>query len=75
MATMGEKLEARGRLEGEARGRLEGLRRALLHQLTLKFGKVEDGVLTLIEQADEARLLVFSERVLSAHSAADVLRG
>jgi predicted transposase/invertase (TIGR01784 family) len=83
MATMGEKLEARGRAEGEARGRAEGeargraegLRRVLVHQLTLKFGKVDDAARTAIDQADETKLLVFSERVLSASSVSAVLEG
>jgi hypothetical protein len=81
MTTMGEKLEARGRAEGEARGRaegeargrLEGLRRVLLHQLTLKFGVVDDGARRVIDEADEAKLLRLSERVLSADSVSAVL--
>lgn len=75
MATMGEKLEARGRAEGEARGRLEGLRRVLLHQLTLKFGGVDEGAHAVIDEADETKLLRFSERVLSADSVSAVLNG
>jgi predicted transposase/invertase (TIGR01784 family) len=70
MTTMGERLEAKG----EARGRAEGLRRMLLHQLTLKFGKLDDDTRARIDRALENELLAYSERVLTADSLAAVLR-
>ena len=65
--------EARGRAEGEARGRAEGLRRVLLHQLVSKFGAVPDALRMRMDAASEEKLLLWSERILSADSQAAAL--
>lgn len=83
MATIGERLiaqgrvegEARGRVEGEARGRVEGVRRILSHQLERKFGALPEGARSRLESASEQELLAWSERLLVADSLAAALDG
>jgi uncharacterized membrane protein YidH (DUF202 family) len=50
-----------------------GEARVLERLLRLKFGELPDAVQARLAQADEATLLAWSERVLSATSLAEVL--
>jgi hypothetical protein len=76
MSTLKEMWEAQQRervfAEGKREGEREGERRALVKQLTLRFGELGEEDLRRIEQADDATLDAFLERVLSADSLAAV---
>jgi hypothetical protein len=58
----------RFREEGRQEGMYLGEARMLLRQLQVRFGDVPDAVRQRIEAADEATLLAWSERVLSARA-------
>lgn len=70
MRSIAQKLLDDGRAEGRVEGRVEGLRVALRLQLRLKLGTSAD--LGPIDEADEATLVRWAERVLIARSAEDV---
>jgi hypothetical protein len=65
MTRFAERFREEGRQQGEAC--------VLERQLRLKFGELPDAVQARLAQADEATLLAWSERVLSATSLEDVL--
>jgi hypothetical protein len=77
MSTLKEMWEAQQRervfAEGKREGEREGERKTLLKLLTRKFGELSDGDLRRIDQADDAALDAFLERVLTADSIAAVL--
>lgn len=73
MMTLAEQFEARGRAEGIARGKAEGERNVLLRLLAIKLGEVPETARQRIDAADEAELIRWAERVLSAGSVEDVL--
>jgi hypothetical protein len=81
MSTLKEMWEAQQREQWEAQqrervfaeGEREGERRALVKQLTLKFGDLGGPDLERIEQAGAAVLDAYLERVLTADSLAAVL--
>lgn len=62
------------RREGEERGLLLGQRRTLLRQLRTRFGQVSSEVEQRILAADEATLDVWTDRVLTASSAHEVVK-
>lgn len=55
-------------------GRQEGEARVLLRQLRLKFGPLDSETEERVRSADADRLLVWSERILTAESLQDVFR-
>lgn len=57
----------------EERGAREGQRRILLRQLRTRFGEVPRTIVLRIEAADSAELDRWAERVLSAHTAEEVV--
>jgi hypothetical protein len=65
--------EAKGEARGEARGELKGERKVLLRLLAQKFGEVPDAERRRVEEADEAQLISWAEKVLSAETLSDVL--
>jgi hypothetical protein len=69
MMTFAEQFEA----WGEARGELKGERKVLLRLLSQKFGEVPDAARRRVEEADEAQLISWTEKVLSAETLSDVL--
>ncbi len=79
--TAAEQLIQKGRDESRVaaeqliqKGRAEGARSVLLKLLTLKFGAISDEMEARIASADVAQVERWSERVLTATSAADVLK-
>ena len=60
------------RREGREEGRAEGQVAVLARQLTLKFGELPEPVKQCLEQADEAELNLWAERVLFAGSLEDI---
>jgi predicted transposase YdaD len=67
--TLAEKLIKQGRQEG----RQEGYRTLVRRQIELKFGTLGPDALTQLDAADEATLIRYSERVLTAMSVEGVL--
>lgn len=65
MSNFAERFRQEGYQKGEAR--------ALLHMLQLKFGPLPEATRQRIEQAEEATLLSWFERVLTADRLEDVL--
>ncbi len=66
--TWSEKLEAKGKAEGEAKGR-EGVREILLFLLAERFGPLPDGARRQVEEISSLqRLTQLAKRVLTAHS-------
>ncbi|WP_437682514.1 Rpn family recombination-promoting nuclease/putative transposase [Sorangium sp. So ce131] len=65
--------ERRGRTQGLARGRAEGRAQTLLELLTARFGDVPAEVSARILAADEAALVSWTARVLTAPTPEDVL--
>jgi len=63
-----ELAEQQGEARGKAEGKAEALRDVLAKLLTLKFGKVSKEVGNRIQSANEAEVLRWTERVLSAPS-------
>jgi flagellar biosynthesis/type III secretory pathway protein FliH len=65
-----------GRSEGLREGRNEGLvegeRKVVLRQLRARFGELPATVVARVEQAGEAELGLWAERVLAAQALADV---
>ncbi len=61
-----------GRQEGLQEGRQEGHVATLARLLQLKFGPLSDSTQQRLEQADEARLDLWTERILSAQSLQEV---
>ena len=68
-----EQGRAQGRTQGREQGARLGEARMLARQLELRFGPVSAEVRQRLEQADEATLMRWSERVLSARRLEDVL--
>lgn len=62
--------EAKGRQEG----RQEGEAGILLRLMRLKFGELDVGVVDKIQSADIKQLAVWSERILSAKTAEEMLQ-
>jgi hypothetical protein len=73
MSTLKEMWEAQQRERVFAEGKREGERETLLKLLTRKFGELSEGDLRRVDQADDAALEAFLERVLTADSIAAVL--
>ena len=63
-----------GRQEGEQKGRREAAQQILQHFLVGKFGTLSPQILLKINQADEARLFQWTERILSSDSLEDVFK-
>ena len=76
MATLAEKWLEQGRQEGLTKGQIEGIqageRRVLLRQLELRFGSLPEEYRERIATADPDTLLIWSERVLSAHQLEEI---
>ena len=66
---------AEGRAEGRTEGRTEGLRVMLRRLLTLRFGGLSAELEAELEAADEARLMLWTERVVDADSLDEVFSG
>ena len=66
--------ELRGEQRGEQRGKQRGEALVLLRQMRLKFGDVPEDIQHRIEQTDADTLLTWSERILTAERAEDVIR-
>lgn len=60
--------------EGLAEGRTEGRAELLSRQLTLKFGELSAEIQQRLQQAGEAELDIWAERVLFAESIDEVFR-
>ena len=77
--TAGEELMRRGERRGERRGVALGeqraLRRTLRKLLTVRFGPLPQWVSTKLDGADTAALDAWTERVLTAPSLEEVLKG
>ncbi|WP_437580930.1 Rpn family recombination-promoting nuclease/putative transposase [Sorangium sp. So ce887] len=65
--------ERRGRAQGERRGRAQGRAQTLLELLTARFGAVPAEVSARILAANEAALVAWTTRVLTAPTPEDVL--
>lgn len=63
------------REEGRQEGRQEGEARLVLRQLRLKFGPLDPESEERVRTADADRLLLWSERILTAKNLQDVLQG
>ncbi|MCF7985043.1 MAG: DUF4351 domain-containing protein [Thiohalocapsa sp.] len=78
MSRFAERFREEGMQQGMQQGvqqvLLQGEARVLARLLRLKFGTLPDDLEARIAAADEATLLLWSERVLSATSLADVVR-
>ena len=73
MSSFAERHLEKGRQEGMQQGMQQGEARVLLRQMERKFGTVSVEIRQRINQADEARLLEWSERILTANSPEEVL--
>ena len=77
MSSFAERHLEKGRQEGMRQGMQQGMQqgeaRVLLRQMERKFGTVSVEIRQRINQADEARLLEWSERILTANSLEEVL--
>jgi hypothetical protein len=73
MSRFAERFREEGMQQGIRQGMQQGEARVLERLLRLKFGELPDAVRARLAQADEATLLAWSERVLSATSLAEVL--
>src|SRR5690554_8216824 len=77
MSSFAERHLEKGRQEGMRQGMQQGMQqggaRVLLRQMERKFGTVSVEIRQRINQADEERLLEWSERVLTANSPEEVL--
>jgi hypothetical protein len=71
LVTAGEQLIEQGRLQGLQ----EGQRRMLLKQLRARFGALPEDATARVNRADAAELDLWSDRVLTAPSLAEVLGG
>ena len=60
--------------EGRQEGRQEGEVDILLRLMKLKFGKLDAAIVSRVEKASEAQLLVWSERILSAEKLEDIFQ-
>ncbi len=72
VATLAESLLEQGRNEGLTKGIARGQRGLLLRLLERKFGCVDTSVIKRLDAADEATLLSYAERVISASALAEV---
>ena len=72
--SLAQQLKQEGLQKGRQEGRRETLQSTLLKQLTLRFGKLNQTVTRQVEGASEAQLEQWTERVIFAQSAADVLQ-
>lgn len=70
---LAEKLLEQGEKRGLDKGRKAGSSAIVRRQLELKFGSLGPDALARLDAADEADLVRFGERVLTATSVADVL--
>ncbi len=75
MRTAGEELIHRGELRGEKRGEQQALRRMLQKQLTVRFGPLPQWATLKLEGADVPTLERWGERVLTAASLEEALKG
>ena len=66
--------EERGFRKGKQEGRQEGAQQILQHFLVGKFGTLPPQILRKINQADEAQLLQWTERILSSETLEDVFK-
>lgn len=57
-----------GREEGRAEGQVKGQAKTLGKQLQLKFGQLPDAISQKLQQASEAELDLWTERILFAES-------
>jgi len=73
MSSFAERHLEKGRQEGMQQGMQQGEARILLRQMERKFGTVSVEIRQRINQADEERLLEWSERILTANSLEEVL--
>jgi hypothetical protein len=73
MSTIAEQWIQEGKDQGRAEGVVRGQAQLLLRQLELRFGPVPEAYRARIDQADADTLLAWGERVVTAHSLADVL--
>ena len=69
-----EEGRAQGRAEGKAEGRAEGKAELLLKQLRLRFGELAPDLVSRVRTATSGELDEMAERILTATSAADVVR-
>ncbi|WP_437627152.1 Rpn family recombination-promoting nuclease/putative transposase [Sorangium sp. So ce1151] len=68
-----DEIERRGRAQGRAEGRAQGRAQTLLELLAARFGEVPAEVSARILAADEATLVTWTARVLTAPTPEDVL--
>jgi hypothetical protein len=73
MASVAEQLIEQGRQQGEQNGLLRGQRKVLVCLLRARFGELSESVVEHVNRADMAKLDLWTERVLSAPTLADVL--
>lgn len=66
--------EQKGRLEGRQEGKQEGEAAMLLRLLALKFGPLPEPIIEKVRGADADTLLAWSERVLTAATAEEVVK-
>ncbi|WP_437785758.1 hypothetical protein [Sorangium sp. So ce1097] len=68
-----DEIERRGRAQGRAQGRVQGRAQMLLELLTARFGALPAEVSARILAADEATLVTWTTRVITAPTPEDVL--
>ena len=73
MSSFAERFIQQGLEQGMQQGMQQGEARVLTHQLTRKFGRVPEELLRKINSADEATLLEWSDRVLTATRLEEVI--
>ncbi len=71
LMTTAERIEARGRAEGEARGRAE----LLIELMTAKFGSLPDATIDRVRRADPADVSRWSSRLLKVETADEMFAG
>ena len=71
MASVADQLIEQGRREGEHKGQ----RKLLLRLLRVRFGELPESAVAQVQTADAGQLDAWAERVLSAPTLAEVLRG
>ena len=74
MSNFAERFRQEGRHEGRQEGRQEGEAQILTRLLARKFGELPVDIRRQVESADSERLLLWSERVLTATSLEEVLQ-
>lgn len=73
MSTFAERFRQEGIQQGMQQGMQQGEARVLTHQLTRKFGCIPEEMMRKINTADEATLLEWSDRLLTANSLDEVI--